>query len=336
MCSKRKIDEITNQRNLTDSRTVVAMRGDYTRRSCWRPTMGVYETLSLLLFSVVPAVAQRALCPDGVTTGYSTLNGLSNDINVEATRIANGGTPLMMYVFNICPGAMIVIPQDESLTPRLSGSVFRCGNDGLSSGDCRFTGGNVQVNMAQSTIPGYPVSDVVFEGMTFTNFNTAALSGNADDATTVMFEDVIFTVCSDDQAVVVWLDMSHLASPQDYMASFGVQQSNGGTPFNVQVSDSLVRGASGGTVFSTDGGSLVIADTSFIDSNSAALVSSSGGAAVQATDIEVTGGSIEVRCCHLIATDGGFITDTKLFIGWIHDHGRVQVSREQHRSLCVD
>jgi len=65
-------------------------------------------------------------------------------------------------------------------------------------------------------------------------------------------------------------------------------------PFQVNVFDSTFRNAEGGDIFSNDGGSLVIQDSSFIDSGVMAIGAVSDGGVIMIMDSQIEGGNIEV------------------------------------------
>ena len=148
----------------------------------------VMSTLMLGLTS-----GQQITCFDG-STGYGTLAGLNNDIQTQVEDIENGGTPQDIYLYRFCPDTQIVFGENDQLSILLSGSVFRCGDNGDSSDLCTFTGGTNQVVTGPSIVPGYEVTNAAFEGITFTDFSNSALSGTATSAMTVTFEDTVFAV----------------------------------------------------------------------------------------------------------------------------------------------
>jgi len=217
--------------------------------------------------------AQPTQCGDG-STGYQSLSALNSQIQIDEDAVRSGNPPQMMYLYRLCPSSTFNFGPGQTLIPKLDGSVFQCG-DGLSTSDCRFTGGTDQVLINKSTLPNHRLSDVRFQGVTFTDFANSAVSGNADSSTKVTLVDTRFS---------------------DFNSRYGVQQDTGvagETPFQVNVFDSVFRNAQGGDVFSNNGGSLVVQDSNFFDSNVMAIGAVSNGGVIMIMDSEVSGGNIE-------------------------------------------
>lgn len=226
------------------------------------------------------------------------MSGLNNDIEAEANRIENGGMPMMMYLYRLCPDNVIAV--DEPLKPLLSGSVFRCG-EGMSNQDCRFSGGQNQVFIGPSTIPNYAVTDVRFEGVTFTGFTGTAINGTASSTTTVTVEDGVFTVrgiyCNCMNRGITASHSHAVLLSKDFTAAHAIEQpgaAGGGAPFGVKVFDSTFRNANGGSLLSVNGGSLVIQGTQFIDSDAMAIAAAANGGVILVSDSNVGGGNIVV------------------------------------------
>jgi len=152
----------------------------------------IFEVSVLVMFPS-SAVAQTETCGDG-SLGYASLASLNSQIDADAAEVAAGEPPRSMYLYRICPGARFDFGGQNRLRPRLDGSVFQCG-DGPSGGDCRFQGGDDQVVIDQPGAEGGTIlSDVRFQGITFTDFTNSAIRGSADSGTKVTLEDTIFAV----------------------------------------------------------------------------------------------------------------------------------------------
>jgi len=135
--------------------------------------------------------------PDG-PEGYRTISDVMADQRDEQLRIQDGGQPVPPYVFNFCAGVEFVEFETANitLTPLLDGATFICGEAAAPSDVCVFNGGNNQVLIEDSTVPGYDIESVNFIGITFSGFNGAAVAGGASDTTTVNLLDATFAVSS--------------------------------------------------------------------------------------------------------------------------------------------
>jgi hypothetical protein len=151
--------------------------------------------LLLLQMLIASVVSQMTACADG-STGYATTLAINNDINAEERIIAAGGPAATSYLYRLCPNTVLeVLGPNDILIPRLAGSVFRCGDNGAVADRCSISGGTTtQVEIVPSVIPGYVLSDVAFEGITFTRFAGSAISGTATGVTKVTLTNSEFTV----------------------------------------------------------------------------------------------------------------------------------------------
>jgi hypothetical protein len=182
--------------NFVASRQSLTSQNAATRSTALRtePTMRKWRVLGLVSITLPTLCkAQTVTCNDG-SSGYDSLAGLQNDIDEQVQQINAGQTPPELAVYNLCPGSRFQM--DTSLRPQLQGSVYRCGPNGRSSNDCQFTGGTSQVQIQPTDIvqQGYQLTDVQFQGITFTGFTQSAISGNADSDVTVKLSNAIFRV----------------------------------------------------------------------------------------------------------------------------------------------
>lgn len=275
--------------------------------------------------AVVVVNAQPSPCDDG-STGYNSLEDLNRQIVADATAVSEGlQAPQSMYLYRLCPGSSFQFSEQNQLQPLLDGSVFQCG-DGMSTGDCRFRGGTDQVLVEQSPVAGVTIRDLRFQGVTFTDFSNSAVTGSADSGTKVTFEDTVFTVrfplrpalcCagSIERDCVNSAELMHLiflffhvtsllllplfspTATQDFNSRFAIQQTSntGRPPYEVNIFDSTFRNAEGGSIFSNDGGSLVVQDTNFFDSDVMSIGAVNSGGVIMLVDVDINGGNIEVR-----------------------------------------
>ena len=154
--------------------------------------------VSLVLLLFEPALAQnndyntRAVdCPDG-TRGYNSLASLQQDIDDERARVLGGDSAAAQYQFTLCPDQNY--PVSDPLVPALDNIVIGCGDNLDVMNNCRFDGGNVQVDVQSFQDSSFPVQAVTLQGITYQNFNDAALAGSATSATEVFLSSTSFEV----------------------------------------------------------------------------------------------------------------------------------------------
>jgi len=70
----------------------------------------------------------------------------------------------------------------------------------------------------------------------------------------------------------------------------------------VNIFDSEFRNAQGDTIFSSDGGSLVVQNTNFVDVDVASIGAVGTGGVMSLKDVEINGGSMEVSYKQSVAT----------------------------------
>ena len=127
--------------------------------------------------------------------GYARVDELNADILAERGRIEEGGDPRPSYSYVLCPNTSFDT-STEPIVPALDNMVIGCGTDLSSANTCVLVGGPNQIQIDSFSNSGYPVTSVLLQGITFTDFSEAAVTGpNANDSTTVSLEDVIFQVC---------------------------------------------------------------------------------------------------------------------------------------------
>jgi hypothetical protein len=142
-------------------------------------------------------------CPGFNFDGYLTISAMNADMQAELDFIRGGGTPQPSYDFILCPNQGFDASL-ETLQPVLDGATFMCGERVDSMEECVIVGGTEQVRIQDSTIPGYPLSEVSFIGITFSDFSSndastgASVSALAGSSTTANFIDTTWTVSETD------------------------------------------------------------------------------------------------------------------------------------------
>jgi hypothetical protein len=229
------------------------------------------------------ASAQTSPCGDG-STGYDAIQRLNGDINSEVSRIAGGGKPELLYVYRLCPDTTIVLEYDQSLTPKLDGSIFQCG-DGSPGMRCELSGGRdlIQIDRNSELPDEYRMKDVRFIGLTFSGFTNSMISGSASMSTTVTL--VNSTVSEVNSRYVI-----KQSGGGDYE-----EDGDGGQPFSVNVFESTFLNVRGGVLVSSDGGNTIIQGSHFVDLELMTIGSVGSGGVMILSDGIVEGGVFEVR-----------------------------------------
>ena len=148
--------------------------------------------LALLSLSVLPGVFGQSTC-------FDSIGAINSFMQTELVRIEAGADPQASYTFNLCTNTFF----DASMTtlePVLNNAMFLCGEDGSRRNRCIFVGGVEQVRIDNSLVPGYPLQEVTFMGITFSSFESgSAMSGTsiaafASATTTATFMDCAWQV----------------------------------------------------------------------------------------------------------------------------------------------
>jgi hypothetical protein len=157
------------------------------------------------------AVAQSEVeCPnDGGADlqGYTSLDSLNSDMQLELLRISGGGVPAPPYTFTLCPNTLFDTAQG-TLQPVLSGATFVCGVNGDPEDACTFLGGDEQIRIEDSTVDGYLLEELEFVGISFADFASSdgvlgtSIAALASSTTTATFVNnrwsVSLSKCSTD------------------------------------------------------------------------------------------------------------------------------------------
>jgi hypothetical protein len=170
----------------------------------WRKTLialctAVVARRDSLLVSCQLQQSSTVPCPGTDYEGYLTINAINSDMQAELEYISNGGVAQSSYDFVFCPNQALDANL-ATLRPVLNGANFICGSAAQPGEDCRITGGDEQVRIEPSTIPGYTLEEITFVGLTFAGFSTngdatgTSIAALASGDTTVNFIDTRWTV----------------------------------------------------------------------------------------------------------------------------------------------
>lgn len=159
-------------------------------RRCLKQLLSLLFALSLVPSSQA-ASSKVTTCSDG-STGYVAIADLNSDILAAADLAVSGKTKAQnQYIYRLCPNTIFSLATNESLTPVFPRSVFTCGDAGTVDGNCTLSGGVVQALILSHALP---LDTIEFQGITFSGFQQAAISGDANSSTTVVLNNVVFDV----------------------------------------------------------------------------------------------------------------------------------------------
>ena len=146
-----------------------------------------------------PAKAQEneynlraALCDDGTTIGYDTLQELNLDKADERRRILQEGNAFPNYIFTLCPNT--VFDGNNTIVTDLENMQVGCGVPPRRDNNCIITGGGLHMAVVDFAETNHPVTSVQAIGITFSGFEDAAIGGPAGGDTVVELFDNAFSV----------------------------------------------------------------------------------------------------------------------------------------------
>ena len=128
-------------------------------------------------------------------TGYVSIEAMNEDMMRELAQIGGGKQPEESYRFILCPNT-VFDASNGTLVPLLNGAMFLCGTDGSRANQCELNGGATQVSIEDTLLDGYTVNRIAFMGITHREFTGAGIGGGASSNTTVILDQVDFTVSS--------------------------------------------------------------------------------------------------------------------------------------------
>jgi len=240
----------------------------------------IYTVLLSLALFLQPAATQsndyntRADFCDtggGENRAYASLAALQADIDEERERIDNNerDPPLSVYSFVLCADTEFVVEEDEALGPSLDNIQIQCGLPPLLSNNCTFSGNDFQVFVDDFAETENPVTEVFLTGITFSDFEEAALSGRASDITKVTFINTRFQN----------FDSESIVSQQVQTAA---------SPFSVDVLSADIVDGNAVVAFLVEEASLVLEDIEVQNVNfTGSLVSAAGNTAFVTLDDSV-------------------------------------------------
>lgn len=239
-------------------------------RSMKMMTNCIQLLLGSLLF-LSPSVSARSVnakaapCPtDPSIIGYTSIADINQDQYDELARITAGSSKASPpYSFVLCPNTEFDTTA-QTLKIVLSGSVFSCGSETAANSElsCSLKGGAQQVYVTDSTTPNYELSSATIVGVTFENFNGTSIDVLATEKLTLTLVDVIW---------------------KNFFSDFVIRQQppmDGASPARVDLVGGLIDNGMGGSLFSNDGGVLVLDELTVANITSAGLVSTSNGGVV--------------------------------------------------------
>jgi hypothetical protein len=173
------------------------------------PRRGMKRPLSKVILAIVATI--RPICSQFVfppstescpqepgLDGYTSIQALNQDMATELQRISEGGElPPAAYVLPLCPETTFGFDAATVLLPILNRVTFQCGSLGDKEQRCVFTGGDEQVRIENTAVPGYPFNSVFFIGVTFEGFQQRSIAAMGSAPTQVTFMNCLWQVNSD-------------------------------------------------------------------------------------------------------------------------------------------
>lgn len=141
----------------------------------------------------------RVSCPEEPgTMGYVNTTKLNEDILLDVQMVIDGNKPKEEYRYILCPGTTFEFKTynatngetegNEPIIPAFSHSVFTCGEEGKSTNNCYFKGGDFHVYFADLLILEY----LFMVGIHFEGATTSSVWGDSHPRSHVYFVDCFF------------------------------------------------------------------------------------------------------------------------------------------------
>lgn len=235
----------------------------------------------LLWYCSLLTQAQPGPCEAGSPEiGFGTISEVNAAMAAELERIQGGLQPQKEYTFNLC-SQKVYDAEKEPLRPVLSNSFVVCGPDGKSNNLCTFLGGAVQVEITDSTVLSYPLTDVTLSGITFADFKNLSVAALASSSANLNLMDVVFTVsvylsvtsiCSATKMIHdAFNSHNDVLTYKGFAANFVIKQNS----MTVDLTEGAINAGTVGSVFSNDGGQLTVSNLIVSDLDAASLISTS-------------------------------------------------------------
>lgn len=147
--------------------------------------------------------------------GYTSVEDLNADMETEFKRVtANGATnSKYSYVLSLCPGQVFDV-NEAPIRPVLGDLTILCGDPNTDDPDqkpCLIDGGVTQIEIFDSTVEEYVVTNILFKGFTFQNFTGVSIAAKASPPTVVTFQNStwLVSICN----CVLWRHVKSFACP---------------------------------------------------------------------------------------------------------------------------
>lgn len=197
------------------------------------------------------AFSRQVSCPaEPALSGYVSANDLNADMADERARVDGGGArPASGYNMVICPNptAPFVI-EDAPIRPVLDQINISCGGPQSISPSCLVTGGETsQVSIQESTNPDYPINNVQFTGMTFSDAQTSIILEGKEPAVAT-FDKVTWQDPGDGAETMIDVRRTDNDTPMTLRITNSVIESSDGTPTSASTSEAFLRNEGGRVV----------------------------------------------------------------------------------------
>ena len=146
------------------------------------------------------AFTRQVSCPnDPSIMGYTSIQDLNRDMADELARIEGiGQAPDLDYILNLCsdPDNVFDVTGNNAIRPVLDRVQLFCGGPDAVDPACIIDASTQQlaVDEITTTLGGYDLNEVLFQGLTFRRFRGVSADLSASPDATATFIDCIWQV----------------------------------------------------------------------------------------------------------------------------------------------
>lgn len=175
-------------------------------------------SLPRIVHGQTSAFTRQTACPnDPSLRGYTSIPSLNDDMAAELQRIADGADPPNGgYDLILCPGEIFDATGGNVIRPVIDQVNIACGGPRSVDPVCIIDGNREQLVIEDSTIPGYSLTSITMEGLTFNDFTRGV------SATLTASSPTIFT-CID----CIWQDFDDSDFAVDLQGSMTMRVEDG-------------------------------------------------------------------------------------------------------------
>jgi hypothetical protein len=149
---------------------------------------------------------KRVPCPGNTSSnsssaellGYISIEDLNADMKAEFKRVTAQGVTNSKYSYelSLCPGQVFDV-SEAPIRPLLRDLTIVCGDPNTDHPDqkpCLIDGGVTQIEILDSPVEEYVITNILFRGFTFRNFTGVSIAAKASPPTVVTFQNATWLV----------------------------------------------------------------------------------------------------------------------------------------------